>query len=214
MPRFAANLSFLFNDMPFLHRFAAAKQAGFKAVEFLFPYEFSAQLIAEKLQQHELQNVLFNLPPGDWAAGERGIAILPGREKEFADGVAKAIEYAKAFSCPRVHALAGILPAGSDKPALQKIYLSNLKYAAAEMAKHDLTLLIEPINTHDMPGYFSQYTGRSVRYLPASRSAEYQNADGHLPHANDGRKYRSEHSQIFTQGWSHPNRQYAGTTRA
>jgi 2-dehydrotetronate isomerase len=154
MPRFAANLSFLFNDMPFLHRFAAAKQAGFKAVEFLFPYEFSAQLIAEKLQQHELQNVLFNLPPGDWAAGERGIAILPGREKEFADGVAKAIEYAKAFSCPRVHALAGILPAGSDKPALQKIYLSNLKYAAAEMAKHDLTLLIEPINTHDMPGYF------------------------------------------------------------
>jgi 2-dehydrotetronate isomerase len=154
MPLFAANLSFLFNPMPFLHRFAAAKQAGFKAVEFLFPYEFSAQLIAEKLQQHNLQNVLFNMPPGDWNAGERGIAILSGREKEFADGVAMAIDYATALACPRIHALAGIAPAGSDKQALRKTYISNLKYAASELAKHKLTLLIEPINTQDMPGYF------------------------------------------------------------
>ncbi|MGB8339269.1 MAG: 2-oxo-tetronate isomerase, partial [Burkholderiales bacterium] len=154
MPLFAANLSFLFNELPFLDRFAAASKAGFKAVEFLFPYEYPAEEIAARLQQNELQNVLFNMQPGDWAAGERGIATLPGREKEFAEGVAKAMAYAKVLACPRVHALAGIAPAGSDRTALRKIYISNLKYAATELAKNNLTLLIEPINQHDMPGYF------------------------------------------------------------
>ena len=154
MPTFAANLSFLFNELPFLDRFEAAAKAGFKAVEFLFPYEYGAEEIALRLRQHQLQNVLFNLPPGDWAAGERGIAILAGREQEFADGVAKAIHYAQALACPRLHALAGIAPAGSDKQALRKIYISNLKYAANELAKHNLKLMIEPINNRDMPGYF------------------------------------------------------------
>jgi 2-dehydrotetronate isomerase len=154
MPAFAANLSFLFNELPFLDRFGAAAEAGFKAVEFLFPYEYAAEEIALRLRQHQLQNVLFNLPPGDWVAGERGIAVLAGREHEFADGVAKAIAYAQALGCPRVHALAGIAPAGSDALALRKIYISNLQYAANEFAKHHLTLMIEPINNRDMPGYF------------------------------------------------------------
>jgi 2-dehydrotetronate isomerase len=154
MPAFAANLSFMFNELAFLDRFEAAANAGFKAVEFLFPYEYRTEEITLRLRQHQLQNVLFNLPPGDWSAGERGIAILPGREAQFADGIAKAIDYAKALACPRVHALAGIAPAGSDKAALRKTYLSNLKYAAKELAKHNLDLMIEPINTQDMPGYF------------------------------------------------------------
>jgi 2-dehydrotetronate isomerase len=154
MPAFAANLSFLFDELPFLDRFAAAAKAGFKAVELLFPYDYPASDIAARLKQHQLQNVLFNLPPGDWSAGERGIAILPGREAEFADGVAKAIEYAKQLDCPRLHALAGIAPAGADKAALRQTYISNLKYAANQLAKHQLTLMIEPINTRDMPGYF------------------------------------------------------------
>jgi hydroxypyruvate isomerase len=154
MPLFAANVSFLFNELPFLHRFEAAAKAEFKAVEFLFPYEYAAEEIAARLKQHQLQNVLFNLPPGDWLTGERGIAILPGREKEFAEGVAKAIEYAKILACPRIHALAGISPINSDKQSLRNTYISNLKYAAAEFAKHQITLLIEPINTLDMPGYF------------------------------------------------------------
>lgn len=154
MPQFAANVSFLFNEWPFLDRFDAAAKAGFKAVEFLFPYDFPAEAIAARLQQNQLQNVLFNMPPGNWAAGERGIAISAGREKEFADGVQKAIEYAQVLNCPRIHALAGVAPSGSDQAALRKTYIHNLKYAASELAKNNLTLLIEPINTHDMPGYF------------------------------------------------------------
>jgi 2-dehydrotetronate isomerase len=154
MPKFAVNLSFLFNELPFLDRFDAAAKAGFKAVEFLFPYEYPAYEIATRLERHQLQNVLFNLPPGNWHAGERGISILAGREKEFTEGVAKAIECAKALGCPRLHALAGIVPDGADGQLLRKIYISNLKYAATEFAKHNLTLLIEPINTRDMPGYF------------------------------------------------------------
>ncbi len=154
MPQFAANLSFLFNELPFLDRFAAAANAGFNAVEFMSPYEFPAEEIAANMRQHKLQNVLFNLPPGDWAAGERGIAILPGREKEFADGVAKAIAYAKALNCPRIHAMAGIAPAGAAKAMLRKTFISNLKYAATELAKNNLTFMIEPINNRDIPGYF------------------------------------------------------------
>ncbi len=154
MTLFAANLSFLFTELPFLDRFEAAAKAGFNAVEFLFPYDFPAEEIAALLKQHQLQNVLFNMPPGNWSAGERGIAILPRRENEFAEGVASAIEYAQAFNCPRIHVLAGILPAGSDKNVLRKTYVSNLQYAATELAKHQFTLMIEPINTHDMPGYF------------------------------------------------------------
>jgi hydroxypyruvate isomerase len=154
MPRFAANLTMMFNEVSFLERFAAATQAGFTAVEFLFPYEYSPGELAALLRQHRLQNVLFNMPPGDWAAGERGVASLPGREAEFRDGVARAIEYAQALGTPRLHAMAGLLPVGADRALHRKTFVDNLRHAATETARHGLTLLIEPINTRDIPGYF------------------------------------------------------------
>ncbi len=154
MPKFAANLTMMFNEHPFPERFAAAAAAGFTGVEFLFPYDYPAQDVQKWHQDAKVQNVLFNLPPGDWAAGERGIAALPGREDEFKAGVAKAIEYALALGSTQLHMMAGIVPVGSDLLVHRKSYLANLKYAARELAKHRLTLLLEPINTRDMPGYF------------------------------------------------------------
>jgi hydroxypyruvate isomerase len=154
MPKFAANLSMMFNEHEFPARFAAAAKAGFDAVEFLFPYDYAPSDVSKWLKENQLKNVLFNLPPGDWAAGERGIAALPGREAEFRSGVAKAIEYALALGTPQLHMMAGLIPAGSDLAVHRKTYLSNLKFAAQELAKHQLHLLLEPINTRDMPGYF------------------------------------------------------------
>ena len=154
MPRFAANLSMMFNEVPFLERFAAAADCGFTGVEYLFPYDFPAGVLAGQLHEHKLDNVLFNLPPGNWAAGERGIACLPGREDEFRDGVATAISYAAALNTTRVHAMAGIVPPGAVAAAVHATYIANLKYAAAELARHGITLLIEAINTRDMPGFY------------------------------------------------------------
>ena len=154
MPKFAANLSMMFNEHDFPNRFAAAAKAGFDAVEFLFPYDYSPVEVAQWHKENNLKNVLFNLPPGDWAAGERGIAALPGREAEFRAGVAKAIDYALALGTPQLHMMAGLVPAGSDMAIHRKTYLENMKFAAQALAKHNLTLLLEPINTRDMPGYF------------------------------------------------------------
>lgn len=152
MPRFAANLSMLYNEHAFLDRFAAAAADGFAAVEFLFPYEHPAAELAARLQAQGLQQVLFNSPPGDWARGERGLACLPGREDEFRRGVARAIEYAQALGCPRVHLMAGLVPAGSERAALQATYVANLEWAAAQA--REISFLIEPINTRDIPGFF------------------------------------------------------------
>lgn len=154
MPKFAANLTMMFNEVPFLQRFHAAAQAGFEAVEFLFPYDHAPEEIAAQLQANRLQNVLFNLPPGDWAAGERGLASLPGREQEFRAGVAKALTYAQAFGTPRLHAMAGLLPQGADATRHRATFIDNLRHACAEAARHGITVLIEPINPRDMPGYF------------------------------------------------------------
>jgi hydroxypyruvate isomerase len=154
VPKFAANLSMMFNEHDFPNRFAAAAKAGFDAVEFLFPYDYSPAEVAQWHKENNLKNVLFNLPPGDWAAGERGIAALPGREAEFRAGVAKAIDYALALGTPQLHMMAGLVPAGSDMAIHRKTYLENMKFAAQALAKHNLTLLLEPINTRDMPGYF------------------------------------------------------------
>jgi len=154
VPKFAANLSMMFNEQEFPARFAAAAKAGFDAVEFLFPYDYSPAEVGKWLKESNLINVLFNLPPGDWAAGERGIAALPGREAEFRAGVAKAVEYALVLGTPQLHMMAGLVPVGSDMALHRKTYLENLKFAAKELAKHNLTLLLEPINTRDMPGYF------------------------------------------------------------
>jgi hydroxypyruvate isomerase len=154
MPRFAANLSMMYTEVPFLDRFAAAAQDGFEAVEYLFPYEHTPAEIAQRLQAHGLTQALFNLPPGDWAAGERGMACLPGREAEFAASVDTAIAYAQATGCKKLHAMAGLMPAGADTQALRATYVANLRAAAAKLAPLGITLLIEPINSRDMPGYF------------------------------------------------------------
>lgn len=154
MPRFAANLSMMYTEVPFLERFAAAAADGFEAVEYLFPYEHTPADIAQRLQAHGLTQALFNLPPGDWAAGERGIACLPGREAEFAASVQRALPYAQAIGCRQLHAMAGLVPNGADAAALRATYVANMRAAAAQLAPLGITLLIEPINTRDMPGYF------------------------------------------------------------
>ncbi len=154
MPRFAANLTLLYNEHAFLDRFAAAAKDGFQAVEYLFPYAFDAKELAQRLSDHGLQQVLFNAPPGDWDAGERGLACLPGREAEFRDGFARALDYAQALDCPRIHVMAGLAPVGVDRAALQATYESNLSWAAAHAAAAGRDVLIEPINTRDIPGYF------------------------------------------------------------
>lgn len=154
MPRFAANLSMMFTEAPFLERFAAAAKAGFTGVEYLFPYDFPADAVAQQLREHALDNVLFNLPPGNWAAGERGIACLPGREDEFRAGVTTAMHYATRLNTTRVHAMAGIVPPDASPAAVHAAYIANLKYAAAELASHGITLLIEAINTRDIPGFY------------------------------------------------------------
>jgi hydroxypyruvate isomerase len=165
MPRFAANLTMMFTEVPFPQRFDAAAKAGFEAVEFLFPYEHAPQDIAQWLDKNRLVNALFNMPPGDWAAGERGIACLPGREQEFRAGVARALDYAQAMGTKRLHAMAGLLPADADRGLHRATYIANLRYAARELAAHGITLLIEPINPRDMPGYFlnSQADAHAIR---------------------------------------------------
>ncbi len=154
MPRFAANLTMMFNEQPFPQRFAAAARAGFAAVEFLFPYEHAPAEVAAWLQDNRLANVLFNMPPGDWAAGERGLASLPGREAEFRAGVARGLEYAQALGTPCLHVMAGLAVPGVAPGVQRALYVDNLRHAARAAAQHGVKVLIEPINTRDMPGYF------------------------------------------------------------
>lgn len=154
MPRFAANLSMLYTEHPFLDRFEAAAADGFEGVEFLWPYDFAPEAIAERLHQHGLEQVLFNLPPGDWARGERGMACHPGREAEFAASVETALRYARALGCRRLHAMSGVLPAGVTAAQARETWVTNLRAAARRVAREGITLLIEPINNRDMPGYF------------------------------------------------------------
>ena len=157
MPRFAANLSMLYTEHDFLDRFAAAAADGFKAVEYLFPYDYSPQALKQRLLDNGLEQALFNAPPGDWAAGERGTASLPGREQEFREGFAKALEYAAVLGNDRIHVMAGLLPDESLRAHHHEVYLGNLRHAAAEAAKVGITVVLEPINTRDMPGFFLNY---------------------------------------------------------
>ena len=165
MPQFAANLTMLFNEAPFMDRFEKAAKSGFQAVEFLFPYAFPAQDIKQKLEQYNLKLVLHNLPAGDWDAGERGIACLPDRVTEFREGVAKAIEYAKALGVKQLNCLAGKIPAGADTELLKKTFISNLRYAATELKNANIKLLIEPINTFDIPGFYLSKTQQAIDIL-------------------------------------------------
>ena len=161
MPRFAANLSMLYNEHEFLDRFAAAAQDGFQAVEYLFPYAFDAQALRQRLHDNGLQQVLFNAPPGDWDAGERGLACLPGRENEFQTGFLKALDYAEVLNCPRIHVMAGLKPSDADHATLEKTYIQNLAWAATEAQKAGRDVLIEPINTRDIPGFFLNYQSQA-----------------------------------------------------
>jgi len=165
MPRFAANLTMLFTEHAFLDRFEAAAKAGFTAVEFLFPYAFPVADIKQRLDANGLALVLHNLPAGDWDAGERGIACHPDRVDEFRAGVAKAIEYAKALGVPQLNCLAGKAPAGADAGALRSTLVANLRFAAAELDKAGLKLLIEPINNYDIPGFWLNNTALAVSVL-------------------------------------------------
>ncbi|MBN8967054.1 MAG: hydroxypyruvate isomerase [Rhizobiales bacterium] len=165
MPRFAANLTMLFNEVPFMERFAAAAKAGFKGVEYLFPYDFAAEDLAKQLSAHGLTQVLHNLPAGDWGKGERGIAIFPDRVNEFKDGVAKAITYAKALKCTQLNCLVGVLPQGADAKKAHDTLVSNLKFAAAALKAEGIKLLIEPINTRDIPGFFLTNTKQALALI-------------------------------------------------
>ena len=165
MPRFAANLTMLYTEHAFLDRFDAAAKAGFTAVEFLFPYGFKAADIKQRLDANGLSLVLHNLPAGDWDAGERGIGCLPDRVDEFRAGVARAIEYAQALGVPQLNCLAGKTPAGVDAGLLRRTFVANLRFAAAELDKVGLKLLIEPINNYDIPGFWLNRTDLAISVL-------------------------------------------------
>ncbi|RKP52823.1 hydroxypyruvate isomerase [Trinickia fusca] len=153
MPKFAANLTMLFNEVPFLERFAAAAQAGFDAVEFLFPYPYAAHELAERLETNRLRLVLHNLPAGNWEAGERGIACLPERIGEFQDGVGRAIEYAKALKVPQLNCLVGIPTPDVDADLARATIVTNLRFAADALEREGIKLLVEPCNSYDIPGF-------------------------------------------------------------
>ncbi|MDP3654152.1 MAG: hydroxypyruvate isomerase [Rhodoferax sp.] len=165
MPRFAANLTLLFTEVPFLDRFALATQAGFQAVEFLFPYAYRAEDIRERLDTHGLTLVLHNLPAGDWDAGDRGTACHPDRIQEFRTGVAQGIAYAKALGVGQLNCLAGIAPAGVSDAVLRQTLVDNLAFAAHALKEAGLRLLIEPINRFDIPGFYLNYTAQAVAIL-------------------------------------------------
>jgi len=168
MPKFAANLSFLFADVPFPERFQRAAAAGFTGVEYLFPYAWPASEVAEWLQAAGLEQVLFNLAPGDWAAGERGLACLPQRRGEFAESVDQALDYAVLLDCRRVHCMAGLRPAGVGEAELAATYIANLRHAADRFARIGATVLIEPINSRlDMPGYWLDDVAKAFALLDA-----------------------------------------------
>ncbi len=165
MPRFAANLTMMYTEVPFLDRFALAARSGFKAVEFLFPYAFDADDIKRRLVDNGLTPVLHNIPPGDWDAGERGIACHPDRIDEFRAGVGRAIEYALALGVPQLNCLAGKAPAGVADELLRRTFVDNLRYAAKALEGAGLRLLIEPINRFDIPGFYLNHTAQAAAIL-------------------------------------------------
>lgn len=165
MPRFAANLTMLFTEHDFLDRFEQAAHAGFDAVEFLFPYAYACADIKQRLDAHGLQLVLHNLPAGDWDAGERGIACHPDRVDEFRTGVVEAIAYARALGVMQVNCLAGKTPHGASAERLHRTFIDNLRHAAAALHEAGMRLLIEPINTFDIPGFYLNRTQQALAVL-------------------------------------------------
>jgi len=165
MPKFAANLTMLFNEVDFLDRFGAAARAGFKGVEYLFPYPYPKEQLVEALERHQLVQVLHNLPAGDWAGGERGIAVLPGRVGEFQDGVGTAIEYATALGCKQVNCLVGLAPQGAAPDKVYETLVGNLRFAADKLKQAGIGLLIEPCNTRDIPGFYLNRSRQALEII-------------------------------------------------
>ena len=165
MIKLAANLSWLYQDIKLMQRFGAAAQHGFKAVEILLPYEAPAPDIAAELKKHKLTQALFNMPPGDWGKGERGIAALPGREAEFEASIDKALDYARHLECRTVHVMSGLIPAGGDETAMHRTFMSNLKKVCDRTTKSGITLVLEPINRRDIPGYFTNTTDQVKKII-------------------------------------------------
>ena len=171
MPKFAANLTMLFNEVPFLDRFAAARRAGFAGVEYLFPYEHEPNEIRRRLDEHGLTQVLHNLPAGNWSAGERGIASHPDRVAEFEDGVTRAIQYATVLGCTQLNCLAGIAPAGVDQDRARATFVANLRGAGRRLQDAGIRLLVEPINTRDIPGFYLRTTAQALEIIGEVGSA-------------------------------------------
>ncbi|MEZ9505873.1 2-oxo-tetronate isomerase [Vibrio cyclitrophicus] len=165
MAKFAANLTMLFTEVPFLERFEKAHQAGFKAVEYLFPYVFEAEELSEKMQKFGFEQALFNMPPGDWDAGERGFAAIPGREDEFKASVDNALMYAKALGCKKVHAMSGLLDERFTKEQHVETFISNIRFAADQFAEQNIELMIEPLNSRDVPNYFIAHQRDAVELI-------------------------------------------------
>jgi hydroxypyruvate isomerase len=165
MLKFSANLTMMFNEVGFLGRFERASKASFKGVEYLFPYEWEKQKLAEELDKHGLEQVLHNLPAGNWAAGERGIACLPQRVGEFQEGVGLAIEYAKALRCPRLNCLVGLTPDEVSAEKIRQTLVENLRFAATALEKEGIRLLVEPLNNQDIPGFYLVHTQDALQLL-------------------------------------------------
>jgi hydroxypyruvate isomerase len=176
MPKICANLSMLFNEYDFLDKFEPASVAGFKGVEYLFPYQYSVAELKQRLDDNNLKQVLFNLPAGDWSAGERGITCHPDRVSEFREGVDQAIEYAKALDCSQCNTLAGIVGDNLSLPEAEETFLENVRYAADKLEQQGIKLLIEAINTYDIPGFFLNNTAQTMDILDkvASNNLFYQ----------------------------------------
>jgi hydroxypyruvate isomerase len=216
MPRFSANLSFLYPDLAFPQRFPAAAADGFKAVEYLGPYAYRAEEVAGWLDAHGLEQVLFNAPPGNWDSGERGLACLPNRVGEFRESIDVALRYAERLKCTRVHVMAGIAPAGVAAEHLEATVIANLQYAAPRFAEVGVMLLIEPINTRDIPGYWLSSVRQAERVLAAVGSdnlmIQYdiyhaQVMQGDLMPTYERLRHRIGHIQIA----DHPGRNQPGT---
>ena len=165
MPKFAANLTMLFTELPFMQRFEAAAKAGFKAVEYLFPYPFDKKELSAALRANGLQQVLHNLPAGNWEGGERGIACHPDRVSEFREGVGMAIDYATALGCPKLNCLLGKLPQGVSPDEARKTAVENLRFAARELQSAGIMLLVEPVNHFDIPGFFLTRTDQALAII-------------------------------------------------
>ena len=216
MPKFCANLTMLWNELDFPDRFAAAAKAGFKGVEYLFPYDYDKNQLAEKLAQHKLTQVLHNLSAGNWANGERGIACLPDRVGEFQESVGTAIEYAKALGCKQLNCLAGLAPAGVPDEKLRATFVSNLKFAAQKLKEAGIKLLIEPINTRDMPGFYLNRTRQALDVIRDTGSdnlfVQYdiyhmQNMEGDLARTIEANLAMIPHMQLA----DNPGRNEPGT---